>query len=323
MKALWRALASCAALGLAGCNVTGHVSKEREPRFVAPAPAAAAPRVALVLGSGGPRGFAHIGVLKALEDAGIRPDLVIGSSVGSMVGALYAAGMSARDLERLAYEINVLEFFEFRSLTGGLASGGTIQNYVNTKVDGRPIEQLKIPFVAAATRLSDGKLALFNHGDTGLAVRASGASPGQFEPVRIGDELYIDGDEASPVPIHAARALGARVVIAVDVSAFPEDTPTSAPGDWIAKDARRARQVASESSEADVVVHPNIGYYAGHTEPYRRRVIAIAERVTRERLPAIHAAIARAGSAAAHNAQSAPGPQNASIGSIPAADASR
>ena len=322
MKATWRALASCAALGLAGCNIAGHVSREREPRFVAPAPAATAPRVALVLGSGGPRGFAHIGVLKALEDAGIRPDLVIGSSVGSMVGALYAAGMSARELERLAYEINVIEFFEFRSLAG-LATGGTIQNYVNTKVDGRAIEELKIAFVAAATRLSDGKLALFNHGDTGLAVRASGASPGQFEPVRIGDELYIDGDEASPVPIRAARELGARVVIAVDVSAFAEDTPTGALGEWIAKDARRARQVASESSEADVVVHPNIGYYAGHTEPYRRQVIAIAERVTREKLPAIQAALARAASATAQNAPTTPGPQNASTGRIPAADASR
>jgi NTE family protein len=270
--------------------------------------------VALVLGSGGPRGFAHIGVLKALEDSGVKPDLILGSSVGSMVGALYAGGLSARELEKLAYEINVLEFFEFRSLGGGLATGGAIQSYVNTRVAGRPIERLKIPFVAAATRLSDGKLALFNAGDTGLAVRASGASPGQFEPVRIGDQLYVDGDEVSPVPIHAARSLGAKVVIAVDVSAYLSDTPTTARPEWVVKDERRARQVAAESPEADVMLHPNIGYYAGHTEAYRHNVIGIAERVTRDKLPAIRAALARAG---------VPLPQTASTARMPSVDASR
>jgi NTE family protein len=306
------AAAAGLALGVAGCNLTADVPRERLPHFV-PSPGPA-PRVALVLGSGGPRGFAHIGVLKALEDAGVRPDVIIGSSVGSMVGALYAAGLSARDLERLAYELNVLEFFELRVLGGGPATGGAIQNYVNTKVHDLPIEALKIPFVAAATRVRDGKLALFNRGDTGLAVRASGASPGQFEAVRIGDDEFIDGDEASPVPIRAARQLGAKVVIAVDVSAYAADTPKTAPRDWIAKDERRARQVAAEAADADIVVHPNIGYYAGHTEPYRRQVIAIAERATREKLPAIQAALARAG---------VPLVQNASTARMPSGEASR
>jgi NTE family protein len=313
MSRFRRAFLACFALALAGCDITAQVGKEREPRFAQPT--GPAPRLALVLGSGGPRGFAHIGVLKALDDAGVKPDLIIGSSVGSMVGALYASGMSARDLERLAYEINVLEFFEFRQLRGGLASGGAVQNYVDTKVGGLAIEQLKVAFVAAATRMSDGKMALFNRGDTGLAVRASGASPGQFEPVRIGDDLYVDGDESSPVPIEAARRLGARVVIAVDVSAYVEDTPNSAPREWIAKDERRARQVAVEAKDADVMIHPNIGYYAGMTEPYRRQVIAIAERVAREKIPAIRAALARAGMA--------PPPQTASMARMPSGEASR
>lgn len=314
MNAALRSLAACLALGLAGCNLTSDVPVERLPRFVAPH--GAAPRVALVLGSGGPRGFAHIGVLKALEDNGVHPDLIIGSSVGSMVGALYAAGMSAAELERLAYGINVMEFFEFSILRGGLATGTAVQSYVNARVHEQPIEALRIPFAAAATRMGDGKLALFNHGDTGLAVRASGASPGQFEPVRIGSELYVDGDEASPVPIRAARALGAKVVIAVDVSAYAEDTPGTAPQDWIVKDERRARQVAAEAGEADVLLHPNIGYYAGHSEEYRRRVIAIAERLTREKIPAIRAAYARAGLAL-------PSVSNPSIARIPSGEASR
>jgi NTE family protein len=182
---------------------------------------------------------------------------------------------------------------------------------VNERVKDKPIESLQIPFVAAATRLSDGKLALFNRGDTGLAVRAASASPGQFEPVKVGGDAFIDGDEASPVPIHAARELGAQVVIAVDVSAYLEDTPQGVPREWIVKDERRSRQIAAEAREADVLVHPNIGYYAGHTEPYRRNVIAIAEKVTREKLPAIRAALARAGT------------QNVSTARSPAGDASR
>lgn len=278
-------LAAAGGLLLAACTPESHVGAERLPRFETPE--GPLPNLALVLGSGGPRGFGHIGVLKVLDEAGIRPDLIVGSSVGAMVGALYACGMRAVELERLAYEVNVMEFFEFRLLTGGIATGRTVQHWVNAKVDDVTLEKLRIPVAVAATRRRDGALVVFNRGDTGLAVRASGASPGQFEPVAIGGETYIDADETSPVPIRVARKLGARLVLAVDVSAFERDTPASAPAHWIAKDARRARQVKAESGEADVLLHPNIGYYAGIDEAYRRRVIAAAERDTRARLPEI------------------------------------
>ncbi len=311
MALAWRAL--LAGILLAGCNAAEDVPADRMPRFV-PA-AGTAPRIALVLGSGGTRGFAHIGVLKVLEENGVRPDLIIGSSVGAMVGALYAAGKSAAELESLSRDLNVMEFFELSMLGGGLATGKTIQAYMNARVDGKPLEGLGIAFVAGATRLSDRSLALFNRGDTGLAVRASSASPGQFQPVRIGAELYVDGDEASPVPIRAARALGAQLVIAVDVSAFERDTPRGVPQEWIDKDARRAQQVAREAGSADVLLHPNIGYYAGHDEAYRRRVIELGERYAREQVPAIRAAFARAG-------MPLPRPQ-ASIERIPSAVASR
>lgn len=294
MRRLLFGLLAAAAL-LAGCNLgDSDVGSARMPRFEPAKSGAAPPRVALVLGSGGPRGFAHIGVLKVLDEEGIRPDLIIGSSVGAMVGALYAAGLDAKQLERLAYEINVAEFFEFRVLTGGLATGQAVQDYVNARVGGEPIERLRIAFAATATRQRDGELVVFNSGDTGLAVRAASASPGQFEPVRIGRESYVDGDESSPVPIRAARKLGAQVVIAVDVSAYLKDTPAGAPQEWVTKDERRAKQVSAEAGEADVLIHPNIGYYAGHTEDYRRRVIAQAERATRAMVPEIKAALARA-----------------------------
>jgi NTE family protein len=302
-----------AGLLLAACNAD-DVAPERLPRFEAPH--GPAPRVALVLGSGGPRGFAHIGVLKVLDEQGIRPDLIVGSSVGAMVGALYAAGMSGVELEKLARGINVIEFFEFRMLGGGPASGTAIQAYVNAHVGGKPIEALGIPFVAAATHLPDHKLTLFNRGDTGLAVRASSASPGQFSPVRIGQDEYVDGDLASPVPLRAARSLGAKLIIAIDVSAFENDTPPGVPQAWIDNDARRARQVAAETTSADIVLHPNIGYYAGHDEAYRTRVMAAAERYAREQVPAIRAAFARAGMPLAPS-------QNASTVRIPAGEASR
>lgn len=249
------------------------------------------PRIALVLGSGGPRGFAHIGVLKVLEEMGIRPDLIVGSSVGAMVGVLYAGGYDAKSLERVATDLNMLRFYELRELLKKPATGTPIQAFVDEKLEGRTLEQLRIPVGVAATRLSDRKLVLFDRGDAGLAVRASAADPDNFEPVRIDGDLYADGDELSPVPIRAARAMGARFVIAVDVSAYAQTTPPGVPQEWIDKDARRARQVKAEAPDADVMLHPDIGYYAGFSEKYRRRVMSIAEEYTRARMPRIRAAL--------------------------------
>jgi len=307
---VFRLLGVAACFLAAACSISGDVPKDRVPRFVQPA---TQPRVALVLGSGGPRGFAHIGVLKVLEEIGVKPDLIIGSSVGSLVGALYASGQDARSLEKLAHTLNVLEFFEFSTIGGRPATGTAMQHFVNEHVNGKLIEQFPIAFAAAATRLPDRQLVLFNRGDAGLAVRASSASPGQFVAVKVGDVMYVDGDEVSPVPIHAARMLGAKVVIAVDVSAYLKDTPPGVPQDWIDKDERRAKQIAAEAPEADVLLHPNIGYYAGYSEAYRRGVIEMAEKAARAQLPAIRAAFARAGVPL----------QSASSERIPAGEASR
>ena len=282
-----------AAFLLAACDAP-EVPTDRLPRF----DAALVPRpgVALVLGGGGPRGFAHVGVLKVLEEAGIKPDLIVGASVGAMVGALYASGMDAERLEREALDLSVARFFELRMLGGGRSSGAYTQTWVNERVEHRAMEALGIPMVATARRMRDGQLVYFNRGDTGLAVRASSATPDMFEPVRIGNELYEDGDEMSPVPIRVARSLGARVVIAVDVSAYAESTPPDVPKEWVAKDALRTSRVALEAPGADVLLHPDIGYYAGHSTEYRKRVITAAEQYTRQRLPQIRAALAKLGS---------------------------
>ncbi|MBK8324591.1 MAG: patatin-like phospholipase family protein [Betaproteobacteria bacterium] len=294
---------------VAGClGDSGRLDGPDAPRFVKPS---REPRLAVVLGSGGPRGFAHIGALLALEEAGIRPDLVVGSSAGALVGALYASGKSPGELQSLARDVNVLEFFEVRMVTGGLATGRALQDYVNRHVEGRPIESFPMAFAAVAAIDGTSRPVVLNAGNAGGAVRASSASPGQFEPVRIGGEALVDGDEASPVPIRVARQLGAKVVIAVDVSAYLATTPPGAPAEWVRKDERRAAQVRAEADEADVLVHPDIGYYAGHTAEYRQRVIAVAAAATRAKLPEIRAAIARAGAAQSSRAASMPAAETA------------
>jgi NTE family protein len=284
------AMLPCALL-IAACGAhPAPVPPERLPTYepLKGAP----PKIALVLGSGGPRGFAHIGVLKVLEEAGIHPDLIVGSSVGAMVGVLYAAGYDARSLQHMAEDLDIARFLELRELVRKPATGAPIQAFVNEKVHHRTLEALRMPVGVAVTRLSDHKLVIFDRGDAGLAVRASAADPDNFAPVRIGDDSYADGDELSPVPIRAARAMGARFVIAVDVSAYAETTPQGVPRKWIDKDARRARQIRAEAPFADVMLHPDIGYYAGYDQKYRKRVMSVAEAYTRKKLPEIRAALA-------------------------------
>ncbi|MEP7084114.1 MAG: patatin-like phospholipase family protein [Betaproteobacteria bacterium] len=281
-------------LAVGGCGDGDDYRAADAPRFVAPAPDAPKPKIALVLGSGGPRGFAHIGALKVLEAEGIKPDLIVGASVGAMVGALYACGHSAAEIEKLALNLNVLSLIDFSALLSGHRVGGaSITRFVNNHVDGRPIEQFPTQFAAIAVNMADGKLSIFNRGNAGLAVRASSAIPGNFDPVRILGVDYIDGDEHTPLPVRVARELGAQVVIAVNVSEYMEDTPTGVPQEWVTKGWRRARAAEAEARFADVIIHPNTGYFTSVSYDYRVRSIALAEAATRKMLPAIRMAIAR------------------------------
>ncbi len=294
-----RIAAVALAAAIAGCSADADYREPDAPRFVAPAPSAPRPRIAYVLGSGGPRGFAHVGALKVLEAEGIKPDLIVGASVGAMVGAMYASGHSAKQIEQVALNMNVLSLVDFSALLRGRRVGGaSVARFVNEHVEGKTIEQFPIRFAAIAVRATDGVVMSFNHGNAGVAVRASSAIPGNFDAVRILGADYIDGDERTPLPIRVARDLGAQVVIAVNVSEYMEDTPSGVPQEWITKGWRRARAAEAEAPFADVIVHPNTGYYAGVSSEYRLHSIAIAEAATRAQLPAIRAAIARATRAA-------------------------
>ena len=287
---------------LGGCYATEYeYDGPNVPRYVASrAVVASRPQVALVLGSGGRRGFAHAGVLRALEAGGIKPDLIVGVSIGSIIGALYAGGMSAAEVEQLALKLDLSELRDLSWIHWGQVRGQKLQNFVNDHVQQRPLESLGMRFAVVATRQQDGALQIFNSGDTGLAVRASSAVAGRFYAVRIADVTYVDGDVASPVPVRAARTLGADVVIAVDISARIDNVPQGVPDDWVRNDRDRRKRIDAEVASADVLIHPDIGYFAGTSGNYRTRVIAAAAEATRVALPRIRNAIAtkRAGGAA-------------------------
>ena len=183
----------------------------------------------LALGSGAARGFAHVGVIQVLEEAGIQPDLVVGTSAGSLVAALYASGKNSAQLRRVAETMEEAEITDWMMpiLNRGALRGEALARYVNTQVGGRLIEQMKIPLGIVATDLHNGEPMLFQRGNTGSAVRASSAVPAVFQPVKIGTREYVDGGLVSPVPVRQAREMGANVIIAVDISTDPEGSPAS------------------------------------------------------------------------------------------------
>lgn len=278
---------------LAGC--AGGVAEYNgadAPHF-SPYPDNDRPRVALVLGAGGPRGFAHVGVLKVLEENGIETDLVVGASVGAMLGTLYANGSRAAEIERLALELDASRFIGI-STKGLTGNGRAIEQFVFDNAGRKPLDGFARKLAVTAARASDLGLTVFNRGSTPPAVRASSATPRQFAPVRINGVEYVDGDEAEPVPIKVARELGAAVVIAVDVSAHVSAIPANAPPAWTVRDRARAAKVAAQSQYADVLIHPDLGYYADIREPYRLMCIERGAAATRQALPRIREAMAKA-----------------------------
>ncbi len=289
----------------------------RPPNYAAPKPDERAP-LALVLGSGGRRGFAHAGVLRALDAGGIRPDLIVGVSIGSVLGALYAAGMSGADVERLALDLDLSELRDLSWLHWGRVRGQKLEDFVNARVQQRPLEALGIRFAAVAARRRDGTLQIFNRGDTGVAVRASSAVPDRFYAVRIDGVTYVDGDVVSPLPVRVARSLGAQVVIAVDISARIDNIPHNVPDDWVRADRARRTRVEAEVNFADVLIHPDIGYFAGTSDSYRARVIHAAAEAARAALPRIRNVLA-----AKRAAGSAPAAMAASPAASPRPPAAR
>jgi len=214
------------------------------------------PVVALALGSGGARGFAHVGVIKALEEGGIEADIVTGASSGAVVAALYASGYRAGRIERIALEVEESDLVDLTPVGKGWVKGEALQEFVNRMVGDRPIERLPRRFAVVATAATSGRLTVFNRGNTGVAVRASASVPRVFIPPVINGEEYLDGGLLSPVPVKVARAMGADVVIAVDVSWFAQ--ARNANGAGMSQYGRSGRYalLTDELEAADVVVTP-------------------------------------------------------------------
>jgi NTE family protein len=203
---------------LAGC------ATPPEPMPKEPTATMRAPRIGLALGGGAARGFAHVGVIQVLEEAGIRPDLVTGTSAGSLVAALYAGGRDGSQLQRIAETMDEATFADWTLplFSRGMLRGDALARYVHQQVGGRRIEELPLPLGILATDLQSGQGVLFERGDIATAVRASSAVPGLFQPVRITGREYVDGGLVAPVPVRQARQMGAELVIAVDISQQPE-----------------------------------------------------------------------------------------------------
>ncbi|NDG39713.1 MAG: patatin-like phospholipase family protein [Betaproteobacteria bacterium] len=265
-------LALLAAAGLAGCQTPPAAPPSVPP--IVPKPTRP-PRIGLALGGGAARGFAHIGVIQVLEEAGIRPDLVVGTSAGSLVAALYAAGRSGQELARVAFAMDESAITDWSFPGRGMIRGEALARYVREQTGNRTIEQLPLSLGIVATDLDSGLGMLFQRGDVGVAVRASSAVPAVFQPVKIGNREYVDGGLVSPVPVRFARQMGAELVIAVDISSPPDGNATGDPFKMLLQTfSIMGKSINSlELKDADIVIRPPLAGVSSADFSARKRAI--------------------------------------------------
>ena len=261
---------------------------------VAPKPAPRPPRIGLALGGGAARGFAHIGVIQVLEEAGIQPSLVVGTSAGSVVAALYASGKDGPALALLADGMDESTFADWAFPGRGLIRGEALAKYVRDNTAGRSIEQMRLPLGIVATDLDNGQPILFQRGDPGVAVRASSAVPAVFQPVRIGTREYVDGGLVSPVPVRFAREMGAELVIAVDITALPDGNATGDAMRMLLQTfAIMGRSINHfELRDADVLLRPKLAGVSSADFASRKRSIQAGRDAMLAALPDLRTRIA-------------------------------
>jgi len=258
---------------------------------VKPPPKAA--KVALVLGAGASKGFAHIGVLKVLESNKIPIHLIVGTSAGSFVGSLYAYGYNAFQLQKMSFSIEKGDILDITIPDNGFIKGEKLEEFINERVNNTPIEKLRIPFHAVVTDIQNGQEVVFGKGNTGTAVRASCSIPGIFHPVKISDRIYVDGGVVSPVAVDAARKLGADIVIAVDISADIGGRPPEGTIETILQSISimYSKLSSIQLSKADIVIRPKVGYIGSSDFSKRHEAVLEGEKATIEALPTINALI--------------------------------
>jgi NTE family protein len=302
---LRRLLVASIALALVACQTTPSAPSAPPVVVVVPVALAASavvppvvvpkvlPRIGLALGGGAARGFAHIGVIQVLEENGINPDLVVGTSAGSLVAALYASGKDGKALGTIAETLDEYVFADWAFPGRGLIRGEALAKYVRDSVGGRTIEQMSKPLGIVATDLDSGAPILFQRGDAGVAVRASSAVPAVFQPVRINGREYVDGGLVSPVPVRFARQMGAEFIIAVDISAVPDGQATGDPMRMLLQTfAIMARSINFyELREADLVLRPKL-LISSADFASRKRSIQAGREIALALLPELKAKLA-------------------------------
>lgn len=286
-------LAASSVLVLAACP-SGNVpqskpSTQGQNTVSHPAPKPKA-TVALALGGGASKGFAHIGIIKVLKENNIPVKIVTGTSAGSIVGSMYASGMSPDRLELEAEILGKTDLVDLTLSTSGFIKGEKLQNYINRKVGNRPMQQFPIKFAAVATDFESGKPVVFNVGNAGQAVRASASIPNVFQPVVIGSRKYVDGGLSQPVPVSAAKKLGANFIIAVDISARPAKNVSQGMFSYLDQTFNVMSQTAlrQELGQANVVIKPQVlelGSVGGFDQ--KQRAIQLGEQAARAALPEI------------------------------------
>lgn len=289
MKARYRSL-----LLAAGAFLTACAHGPAPPPTTAVPPPARPAKVALALGSGAAKGFAHIGVLKVLEAQKVPVHMVVGTSAGSFVGSLYAYGYDAFTLQKMALEIERDDVVDLGIPDVGFVKGDKLEAWVNRMVRNTAIESMRIPFYAVATDLRRGQEVVFGKGNTGQAVRASCSVPGVFRPTRIGDALYVDGGVVSPVAVDAARRMGADVVIAVDISGGGMDNPDPAgtiDAILTSVNIMYARLSERQLEKAEVVIRPKVGHIGSGDFTRRNEAILEGEKAAAAALPKIREAL--------------------------------
>ena len=286
-------LAASSVLVLAACP-SGNASQSKPSTqgqntvsHTAPKPKAT---VALALGGGASKGFAHIGIIKVLKENNIPVKIVTGTSAGSIVGSMYASGMSPDRLELEAEILGKTDLVDLTLSTSGFIKGEKLQNYINRKVGNRPMQQFPIKFAAVATDFESGKPVVFNVGNAGQAVRASASIPNVFQPVVIGNRKYVDGGLSQPVPVSAAKKMGANFIIAVDISARPAKNVSQGMFSYLDQTFNVMSQTAlrQELGQANVVIKPQVlelGSVGGFDQ--KQRAIQLGEQAARAALPEI------------------------------------
>ena len=277
---------SLSACGLLGSG-SGSQPPSRQPLTATRKPQAV---IGLALGGGASKGFAHIGVIKVLEENNIPVKIVTGTSAGALVGSLYASGMNAPRLQREAENLQRADLVDLTLSTSGFIRGEKLQNYINRKVGNRPMQQFPIKFAAVATDFESGKPVVFNVGNAGQAVRASASIPNVFQPVVIGSRKYVDGGLSQPVPVSAAKKLGANFIIAVDISARPAKNVSQGMFSYLDQTFNVMSQTAlhQELGQANVVIKPQVlelGSVGGFDQ--KQRAIQLGEQAARAALPEI------------------------------------